>query len=95
MGELVSVEDVLKKQYGMSLEDTAQKYFRVTLEKLRERDLEFRLVNEGVEWHLGKSSIKKVEAPFLQPLTDTRVDYYIEQEVWPSIIQGQKEVAPD
>ena len=95
MGELVSVEDVLKKQYGMSLEDTAQKYFRVTMEKLRERDLEFRLVNEGVEWHLGKSSIKKVEAPFLQPLTDTRVDYYIEQEVWPSIIQGQKEVAPE
>ena len=95
MGELVSVEDVLKKQYGMSLEDTVRKYFRVTMEKLRERDLEFRLVNEGVEWHLGKSSIKKVEAPFLQPLTDTRVDYYIEQEVWPSIIQGQKEVAPE
>ena len=42
MGELVSVEDVLKKQYGMSLEDTAQKYFRVTKEKLRERDLEYR-----------------------------------------------------
>ena len=57
MGELVSVEDILKKHYKMSLEDTVRKYFTMTMEELRKRDLEFRLVNEGVEWHIGKASI--------------------------------------
>lgn len=95
MGELVSVEDILKKHYRMSLEDTVRKYFTMTMEELRKRDLEFRFVNEGVEWHIGKASIVKVSAPFLQPINDTRIDYYIEGDVWPSIMRGQKEVTPE
>lgn len=95
MGELVSVEDILKKHYRMSLEDTVRKYFTMTMEELRKRDLEFRFVNEGVEWHIGKASIVKVSAPFLKPINDTRIDYYIEGDVWPSIMRGQKEVTPE
>lgn len=95
MGELVSVEDILKKHYRMSLEDTVRKYFTMTMEELRKRDLEFRFVNEGVEWHIGKASIVKGSAPFLQPINDTRIDYYIEGDVWPSIMRGQKEVTPE
>ena len=95
MGELVSVEDILKKHYKMSLEDTVRKYFTMTMEELRKRDLEFRLVNEGVEWHIGKASIVKVSAPFLQPINDTRIDYYIEGDVWPSIMRNQKEITPE
>ena len=95
MGELVSVEDILKKHYKMSLEDTVRKYFTMTMEELRKRDLEFRFVNEGVEWHIGKASIVKVSAPFLKPINDTRIEYYIEGDVWPSIMRGQKEVTPE
>ena len=95
MGELVSVEDILKKHYRMSLEDTVRKYFTMTMEELRKRDLEFRFVNEGVEWHIGKASIVKVSAPFLQPINDTRIDYYIEGDVWPSIMRNQKEITPE
>lgn len=73
----ISVEDVLQSRMDVTLQDVVKEYFNRSIEKIQQMNPDYAAATRGMCWYLENIRPVRTIAPFFQPVTNIRTDYYI------------------
>lgn len=77
MNKPISVEDVLQSRMDVTLQDVVKKYVDKSMQEIQRRYPDYAVATRGMCWYLENIRPVRTIAPFFQPITNIRTDYYI------------------
>jgi len=73
----ISVEDVLQSRMDVTLQDVVKEYFDRSMQKIKRMNPDYAAATKDMCWYLENIRPVRTIAPFFQPVTNIRTDYYI------------------